>query len=140
VAVTTVLIDTNAYAAFKQGKPEALEVIQRAPRLALNSTILGELLAGFAAGDRAERNRTELRQFLAAARVHLLSVDETTAANYAAIYQSLRRKGQPVPTNDLWIAASARQYGYALFSYDRHFHAVDDLLVGANVQELRLND
>jgi tRNA(fMet)-specific endonuclease VapC len=43
-----VVVDTNAYAAFKQGQPDAVDIIQRAPRLALSSTILGELLAGFA--------------------------------------------------------------------------------------------
>jgi tRNA(fMet)-specific endonuclease VapC len=138
VAITAVLIDTNAYSAFKQGKQEAVEVIQSATRLAFNSTVLGELLAGFALGTREDKNRGELRQFLASARVHILTVDEDTAAHYASVYRNLRNKGQPVPTNDMWIAASALQYGYALFSYDRHFQAVDGLLAGATPRELDL--
>jgi predicted nucleic acid-binding protein len=140
VAVTAVLVDTNAYTAFKQGKPEALAVIQRASHLAFNSTVLGELLGGFAIGTRAEKNRTELRQFLASARVRVLAVDEITAIHYAEVYQHLRSKGQPVPTNDMWIAASALQYGYALFSYDRHFEAVDNLLVGTTLRSLHLGE
>jgi tRNA(fMet)-specific endonuclease VapC len=131
MAVSSILVDTNAYAAFKQGQPDAVEIIQRATRLAFNSTVLGELLAGFAAGSREAKNRAELQQFLTSDRVHILFIDDSTAAYYATVYRLLRSKGQPIPTNDMWIAASALQHGYALFSYDGHFQAVDGLHVGA---------
>ena len=39
---------------------------------------------------------------------------------------------------DMWIAASALQHGYALFSYDGHFQHVDGLLVGAAPTDLLL--
>lgn len=133
-----ILLDTNAYAAFKQGNPEAKEIVRRAATLAFNSTVLGELLAGFAVGSREAKNRAELQQFLASARVLVLAVDEATAGYYATIYQSLRHKGRPIPTNDMWIAASAHQHGYALFSYDGHFRNIDGLLVGATAADLLL--
>jgi predicted nucleic acid-binding protein len=138
MAVTDILLDTNAYVAFKQGHSEALEIVQRTPRMALSSTVLGELLAGFAVGSREAKNRAELQQFLASDRVHLLTVDDGTAAYYATVYRSLRNKGRPIPTNDMWIAASALQHGYALFSYDGHFQDVDGLLVGATSIDLML--
>jgi predicted nucleic acid-binding protein len=115
-----------------------VEIVQHGPRLALNSTVLGELLAGFAVGSREAKNRTELQQFLASDRVHILLVDDGTAAYYATVYRILRSKGRPIPTNDMWIAASALQYGYALFSYDGHFQYVDGLLVGATSTDLLL--
>ncbi len=133
-----VLLDTNAYVAFKQGQPEAVDIVQRAVRLALSSVVLGELLAGFAVGSREAKNRAELHQFLASERVHVLFVDDETAALYATVYRILRGKGRPIPTNDMWIAASALQYRYALFSYDNHFQHVDGLLVGATAMELQL--
>ena len=138
MAVTAILLDTNAYTAFKQGEREATKIIQRAPHLALSSTVLGELLAGFASGTRADKNRAELQQFLASPRIHVLTVDEGTAAYYAVVYRDLRSRGQPIPTNDMWIAASALQHGYALFSYDRHFQAVNGLIVGATPTALLL--
>jgi predicted nucleic acid-binding protein len=138
MAVTDILLDTNAYVAFKQGHSEALEIVQRTPRMALSSTVLGELLAGFAVGSREAKNRAELQQFLASDRVHLLTVDDGTAAYYATVYRSLRNKGRPIPTNDMWIAVSALQHGYALFSYDGHFQDVDGLLVGATSIDLML--
>jgi predicted nucleic acid-binding protein len=138
MAVTAILLDTNAYAAFKLGQTDAVEIVQRATKLAFSSTVLGELLAGFAVGSRERKNRAQLQQFLASERVHILTVDDGTAAYYAAIYQNLRQKGHPIPTNDMWIAASALQHGYALFSNDAHFQAVDGLLVGATPAELML--
>ncbi|HWM93463.1 MAG TPA: hypothetical protein VN493_22065 [Thermoanaerobaculia bacterium] len=52
MALKGVLLDTNAYAAFREGVPEAVEIIRHAPFVGLNSVILGELLGGFAAGTR----------------------------------------------------------------------------------------
>jgi predicted nucleic acid-binding protein len=66
--MTAVLLDTNAYAAFKQGLPDAVDIIQRVPQLVLSSIVIGELLAGFAVGSREEQNRQELLQLLASAR------------------------------------------------------------------------
>ena len=42
----------------------------------------------------------------------------------------LRRLGRPIPTNDMWIAATALQHGLAVFSNDGHFRAVPGLHVG----------
>ena len=50
-----------------------------------------------------------------------------TADAYALIYRSLRRQGRPIPTNDLWIAASCLEHGAVLFSLDAHFDQVDGL-------------
>ncbi len=70
--MNSILLDTNAYVAFKQGRPEAAEIVQRAAHLALSSTVLGELFAGFAVGSREAENRTELHQFLESKRAHIL--------------------------------------------------------------------
>jgi predicted nucleic acid-binding protein len=61
MAVTAILLDTNAYAAFKHGQADAVEIVQRAMNLALSSTVLGELLAGFMIGSREAKNRAELQ-------------------------------------------------------------------------------
>jgi predicted nucleic acid-binding protein len=52
-----------------------------------------------------------------------------TADTYALIYRDLRRKGRPLPTNDIWIAASAVEMGSVLFSFDEHFQQIDGLRV-----------
>jgi len=125
-----ILLDTNAYAAFKRGDAAAVEIIRHAENIVLNAVVLGELLAGFALGSREARNRKELAAFMESPRVMPCPVDETTSAFYARTYLGLRRKGKPIPSNDLWLAATALQHGLALFSYDEHFRHVEGLVVG----------
>jgi len=133
--VRRILLDTNAYAAFKRGQPGARDIVQMAGTLGVSTVVLGELLGGFALGSRAERNRTELAAFLDSPRVAVLPVGEATAEFYASVFAALRRKGQPIPTNDLWVAASALEHGFALFTYDSHFRAVDGLLAGSRPED-----
>jgi tRNA(fMet)-specific endonuclease VapC len=136
MAVKGIVLDTNAYAAFKRGSPEAVEIIRHVPLIAVSSIVLGELLAGFAVGSREMANRQGLDQFLASDRVKLFPIDHETARHYASIYRGLRRIGHPIPTNDLWIAAAALQHGFALFSYDTHFQVVDGLVVVRGTADL----
>jgi len=124
-----VLIDTNVYAAFKRGWPEAMTVLDDAPRIGMSTVVIGELLGGFALGSQEERNRQELAQFLDVPGVVVLPVDMQTAEHYARVYLALRQAGRPIPTNDMWIAATAIQHGFGLSSYDRHFEFVGDLQV-----------
>lgn len=130
-----ILLDTNAYAGFMRGDQEIVEVVAHAERLHLNSVVLGELLGGFAAGRREAKNRAELARFLESPRVSILPMTANTADSYALVYVGLRRKGQPIPTNDLWIAASALEHGAALLSLDGHFCHVDGLRLGRRVED-----
>ena len=62
-------------------------------------------------------------------------VDTGTAEHYAVIFGTLKRKGRPIPTNDMWIAATAIQHGLTLFSYDHHYEAIDGLAVGNHLTD-----
>ena len=130
-----ILIDTNAYTAFMLGDAAVVEVVAHAERICLNSIVLGELLGGFAAGTRESKSRTELARFLNSPRVEVLPVTSETADSYALVYSSLRRKGQPIPTNDLWIAASALEHGAALLTRDTHFGQIDGLRCGQRQED-----
>ena len=138
MAIRDIILDTNAYAAFKRGAADAIEVLRHVHRIGVNSIVLGELLSGFAVGAREEENRRELDQFLASERVERLAIDMETAVRYASVYRELRRRGRPIPTNDMWIAATALQHGFAVFSYDAHFHEVRGLHVGSRLDDLLL--
>jgi len=124
-----IALDTNAYVGFKRGESSCVELIQRADQLLISSTVVGELLAGFACGTQEARNREELSRFLTVPRVELSPTTLATADAYALIYRDLRRKGRPIPTNDIWIAASALEHGALLLSFDQHFEQVDGLRV-----------
>jgi predicted nucleic acid-binding protein len=133
--VRPIALDTNAYAAFKRNDAAIVEVLQHAPRLIVCATVLGELLGGFAAGQRESANRNELAQFLAVPRVTVVPMTMATADLYALVYAALRRKGQPIPTNDLWIAASSLEHGAALLTLDAHFQNIDGLRTGTRLEQ-----
>ena len=130
-----IAIDTNAYTAFKRGDAAVIEVLQHAQEIQISVTVLGELLAGFAAGTREAANRRELTLFLNSPRVKLVASTAATADAYALIYAALRRLGQPIPTNDLWIAASCMEHGAALLTLDAHFSQVGGLRVGVRLDD-----
>jgi tRNA(fMet)-specific endonuclease VapC len=52
-----------------------------------------------------------------------------TAQYYGEIKNRLRAKGRPLPENDIWIAAVAKQYGLVIVSCDKHFNEIDSLVV-----------
>ena len=131
----TILLDTNAYTDFMLGVADAVAVVAHADSLVLNSIVLGELLGGFAAGNRESKNRAELSRFLDTPRVALLPSTAHTADSCALVYAGLRRKGQPIPSNDLWIAASALEHGAALLTRDAHFAHIDGLRCGQRLDD-----
>ncbi len=128
-------IDTNAYTAFKRGDSAIVAVLQHSPEILVCATVLGELLGGFAAGSRDRANRGELTLFLNSPRVKLVPCGAATADFYALIYAALRKQGQPIPTNDLWIAASCLEHGAALLTLDVRFQCVGSLRTGAQLDD-----
>jgi len=124
-----VMLDTSAYSAFLRGNGEIKQGLQEADEIYLNAVVLGELYSGFAQGSREKKNREILRDFLSSPRIQIAALDEETAERYAAIITYLRSKGTPIPTNDLWIAATTMQYGLKLLTTDGHYRAVPQIIV-----------
>jgi tRNA(fMet)-specific endonuclease VapC len=63
--------------------------------------------------------------------VEIHAIDEDTAEFYAEIMSRLRKLGTPIPTNDIWIAATAFQHGLRLFSKDAHFRFIPGLMMAS---------
>ncbi len=103
-------------------------LLQQAHEIYISPVVIGELLAGFSGGKKLKENREILAEFLSSPRVKIIPIDDDTSERYAALYRYLRDQGTPIPTNDLWIASSAMQYGLKLITTDRHFDAVPHVL------------
>jgi predicted nucleic acid-binding protein len=127
--MSRLLLDTTAYSAMRRGDRRLVEPLAEASEIVLTPVVVGELVYGFVGGRLEDQNRRLLREFLESDRVRVVSVDEETAERYAAIRDYLRKKGTPIPTNDLWIAASAAQHGLKLLCLDRHFKEVPQVLL-----------
>jgi len=123
-----ILLDTSAYSALMTGNGAVADVVREADEIDLNAIVLGELLGGFARGSHRLKNERQLAEFVESPRVSVIDVDDDTAVRYSAIYDTLRSAGTPIPTNDIWIAASAMQYGLRLVTLDAHFTRVPQIL------------
>ncbi len=119
------ILDTNALSAAAEREPSALDVVARAERLAIPVIVLGEYRLGIAQSRHRVSYENWLREWTAA--VSVLDIDDDTTHSYAAIGLELKKKGKPIPANDLWIAALCRQYSLPLLSRDRHFDFVSGL-------------
>jgi len=123
-----ILMDTSTYAAFLRGDAEIKGSLQRADEIFLNPVVLGELIAGFMMGRQEKKNRAILQEFLSSPRVKVIEIDEETSERYATIVSYLSAKGTPIPTNDLWIAASAMQHGLKILTADKHYLEVPQVI------------
>ena len=124
-----VLLDTSAYSMLRRGHQAILNVVQRSETVALPTIVLGELHSGFRAGNRYAENTAQLAQFLSEPLVRVLNVTEETALRYAEIDVYLRKRGRPIPSNDVWIAAVALEHGLQLVTLDAHFREIPLLLI-----------
>jgi predicted nucleic acid-binding protein len=108
-----------------RGHEAVVRLVDTAEWVGVPTVVLGELHHGFLAGSARDRNETELARFLAHPVVEELPVDHEVARVYADIVAALRRAGTPIPTNDIWVAATCARAGAPLIAYDEHFRAVD---------------
>jgi len=122
------MLDTTAVSGFFRGDEGIRESIVSADELFLNPVVIGELLAGFSMGGRERKNREALGELVSSPRMRVIDMDAETSERYAVIYTHLRKAGTPIPTNDLWIAASAMQYGLKLLTLDQHFLLVPQVI------------
>ncbi len=124
-------LDTSAYSHFKRGDEQAVAAIDAAEWIGVSTVVLGELRTGFALGGRARDNERELSAFLRNPVVEVVDVDDGTSKIYAELVVALRNAGTPLPTNDIWIAASAMAAGATVVTFDRHFSTIQG--VGSRV-------
>ena len=123
-----ILIDTNIYSRAMRGDPGVTTVLRQANHIGISVISIGELLSGFRGGSKERDNRQELGQFLDSPRTCLYPLDENTAEYYSSVLNQLKEQGTPIPTNDIWIAATAFQYGLPLYTFDKHFSNIAGLL------------
>lgn len=125
------LLDTNICIYIIKKKP--MQVLQRLRsrgigEVCISSVTLAELEYGVARSLRPRENADALAAFIAPLEV--LPFDETAAACYGSIRADLERKGSPIGSLDMLIAAHALSRGLTLVTNnDREFARVTGLVV-----------
>ena len=127
--IKRVLIDTNIYIEFLRGDENISNILSSAGLIAFSVISIGEILSGFKIWGDEKKYLNELDQFLYSPRLLIYDIDSETSEFYAKIYNELRIAGNPIPANDMWIAALALQHGIKLLTNDRHFTKVAGLFL-----------
>lgn len=120
-----VILDTNAVSALFTGEPTLGEILGGADRHHLPVIVIGEYRFGLA----RSRHRGRLGRLLDLLMQQsiVLPVDIETSDHFARVRDELRRRGRPIPENDVWIAALALQHGEPVVSNDGHFDEIAGL-------------
>lgn len=125
--MTDGIADTSVFIAHESGR--SLRVDALPDRLAVSVITIGELRAGvLAAADVLVRDR-RLATLTAALALDPVPVDGQVAAAWARLRVLLRDRGQRMPVNDSWIAATAMALGVAIVTRDDDYVDVPGLTV-----------
>ena len=119
------ILDTNALSAWAEGHPELQSPLRSADRLVVPTIVLGEYYFGIRQSRYRHRYENWLRRYLSL--VEIATITRVTAGVYAEIRLELKRAGKPIPPNDAWIAALARQHALPVLSKDAHFDRVEGI-------------
>ena len=119
------IVDTNGLSAMADGDPQLEPIIATSSELAIPVIVLGEYRYGIGQSRNCVRYEKWLLEVVATCRI--LIVDDGTASEYAAIRGELKKIGRPIPGNDVWIAALARQHAMPVLSRDEHFDWVPQI-------------
>jgi tRNA(fMet)-specific endonuclease VapC len=122
--VSRYCLDRVTYSHFKRGAPRITGILNAAEWIGVPVIVIGELCAGFAQGSKFEKKMTELNEFVAQPVVETLPVDRSVARLFGEIVADLRRSGWPIPSNDIWIAATCARAGATLLTWNSHFRYV----------------
>jgi tRNA(fMet)-specific endonuclease VapC len=120
------LLDTNAVISDFAGD-RSLQLLLSGGKISVPSVVIGELYYGAYKSSRTAENVARLVELTQ--KIRVLACDEVTAQWYGRIKNDLRGMGRPIPQNDLWIAATAMQYGLTLVTRDAHFANVKGLAI-----------
>lgn len=119
------LLDSNIVIALLAGEAGVRKSLGMADEVFLPSTTIGELYYGAWKSSRSDENLARIDELV---RMNVvLPCDSETARRYGELKHLLHTKGRPLPENDIWIAAIARQHDLTLVTRDTHFAQIDDL-------------
>ena len=120
-----ILLDTNIISAWLKGETAIADKINQSLEVYIPIQVLGELYFGAQYSTQLELNLRNIQKL--ADNYTVLNTDRETASIYGIIKAALKKKGRPIPENDIWIATIAQQYQLILITRDKHFNEINSL-------------
>jgi tRNA(fMet)-specific endonuclease VapC len=120
-----IALDTSVAVRFLNGDAAITSRVLAVLEIVLPIVVVGELLFGAENSTRPLQNLPRYLEFISVCVVTPLGRE--TATTYAQTRLALKRKGRPIPMNDVWIAAQCLEHGWVLVTGDTDFDYVDGL-------------
>jgi len=120
-----IALDTNIAVDILNGKEETLKKLSKYDIFYLPITVCGELLFGALNSNRKKRNEKTFKAFIKKCKI--LNSNILISEEYASIRLELKKKGTPIPENDIWIAAICKVNKIPLITRDFHFKNIDNI-------------
>lgn len=121
------LVDTNVIIRVLKGQTELFSLFDDMEKLFVSSISIGELMYGAELSKKKDFNRELYFDFCN--QMKIIYVDSDIAKSYGKIKAQLKKKGRPIPENDIWIAATAITAGLSLVTADTDFENIDGLVI-----------
>ena len=126
------LLDTNHLTYIQESHPQVvarLTALGPTDRVFTSVVNVAELLRGVLLWPPGRRQRELLRLYrqVIGPAEEVLPITVPVGEQFAGTDVALRRKGRPIPINDVWLAALALVRGAILVTDDDHFAFVDGL-------------
>jgi len=93
----------------------------------LTVPVIAELLYGAENSVRKEENLKNYNEFID--ECNILPLTRKTAEQYSKIRMKLKQLGNPIPENDIWVAAACIENQMPLISEDKHFDFIENLII-----------
>jgi tRNA(fMet)-specific endonuclease VapC len=122
-----IALDTNVAVQVLSDVAATVAFLRAYSQLYLPVPVIGELRFGAMNSARPTENLGRVARLVA--RCRPINDDVTTADNYATVRLELKKRGTPIPENDIWIAAVCVQHGLPIATLDKHFSNIPDLQV-----------
>lgn len=121
------LLDTNIITAWLKGESVIADKIDRAKEVHIPIIVIGELYYGALYSTHVQKNISDIQSITD--HYNVLPIDEAVTIAYGIIKAELRKKGKPIPENDIWIAAIAKRYHLTIVTRDKHFKEIESISI-----------
>lgn len=121
------LLDTNIIVDLLNGEVSIADKIDKAKEIHIPIIVIGELYYGALYPTHVQKNTNAIK--ILTSNYSVLQIDEATTIVYGNIKAELRKKGNPIPENDIWIAAIAQRYSLYLATRDKHFKQIESIQI-----------
>ncbi|MCB9202747.1 MAG: PIN domain-containing protein [Flavobacteriales bacterium] len=125
----TYILDTNIVIEYLRGNQKAVTFIEKNEKLiAIPAIVIGELLYGAYNSSEPNKHLTIINKFIQ--YFTILEINTVISNEYGRLKSILKSKGNPIPENDIWIAASTcLNENTILVSNDNHFAQLKEIEV-----------